>query len=72
MMAIMREDSNFADPRINWKGETSPEGLRQRAYRTHNPGNVGNVDSGANKDFNTWQDGVNAVAENLHKRIPRY
>ena len=68
MMAMMRQDSNFADPRINSLGKMSPIGLRQRAYRYHNPGNVGDTDSGANVDWGTWQAGVNAVAQNLAYR----
>jgi hypothetical protein len=68
-MAMMQQDSNFADPRMNDQGKISPVGARQRAYRTFNPGNVGNVDSGANVNRKDWQSGVNALAQNLAKRI---
>jgi hypothetical protein len=34
--------------------------------RTHNPGNVGNNDTGATKDWGTWQQGVDAVASWLN------
>lgn len=69
MMAIMQEDSGFANPGINSQGKMSPIGPRQRAYRYHNPGNVGNTDSGANVDMKTWQNGVDAVAKNLNSRV---
>ena len=35
---------------------------------TFNPGNVGNVDSGATHTFASWQDGVNACAIQLARR----
>lgn len=35
---------------------------------THNPGNVGNVDSGATQDLGTWQAGVEACAVQLARR----
>ncbi len=36
--------------------------------KTNNPGNVGNEDSGKTTKLNSWQDGVNAAAEQLAKR----
>ena len=37
------------------------EGFKKgtRSYRTHNPGNIGNTDSGQNKVINTLDDGIN-------------
>lgn len=37
--------------------------------KTFNPGNVGNTDSGATRNFGSWQVGVDAVAENMSKRV---
>jgi hypothetical protein len=54
ILAIMQQDSTF--------------GTAGKAVRTKNPGNVGNTDSGATKAFQSWEDGVLAVAENLAKR----
>lgn len=51
MTAIMAQDSSM--------------GTAGKAVRTKNPGNVGNTDSGGTKQFNSWQEGVDAVAENL-------
>ena len=36
--------------------------------RTFNPGNVGNVDSGATKNMGDWQSGVDALAGNISRR----
>ena len=72
MMAIMQQDSNFADPRMDRNGVKHSDIVtgedRQRAVKFFNPGNVGNVDSGSNVDFGDWQAGVNAVAQNLARR----
>lgn len=48
---------------------THQEGFRpgSRSFRTNNPGNIGNTDSGANKGFKTLTDGVVAQAEHLVK-----
>ncbi len=54
MLAIMQQDSSF--------------GTAGRAVSTMNPGNVGNVDSGASRGFSSWEEGVRAVADNLNKR----
>ena len=54
MMAIMQQDSSF--------------GTAGKAVRTFNPGNVGNVDSGAEVNYGNWQAGVDAVAKNLAGR----
>lgn len=51
MTAIMAQDSSM--------------GTAGKAVRTKNPGNVGNTDSGGTKQFNSWQEGVDAVAKNL-------
>lgn len=54
MVAIMQQDSSL--------------GTKGKAVGTKNPGNVGNTDSGATQGFNSWLDGVLAVAKNLSKR----
>lgn len=51
MVAIMAQDSSM--------------GTAGKAVRTKNPGNVGNTDDGSTQNFNSWQEGVNAVAKNL-------
>ena len=40
---------------------THQEGFKKgsRSYRTNNPGNIGNTDSGANKTTRTLEDGIN-------------
>ncbi|MFA4871632.1 MAG: hypothetical protein WC610_01025 [Patescibacteria group bacterium] len=48
MMAIMEQDSSFA--------------TAGKAVRTLNPGNVGNDDSGNLRTYDSWQEGVTAVA----------
>ena len=58
VLAIMKNDSTY--------------GTAGRGARTHNPGNVGNTDSGASKDWWTREAGVEAVAQNLHYRIAEY
>lgn len=54
ILAIMQQDSTF--------------GTAGLAVRTKNPGNVGNTDSGATRTYNSWRDGVYAVARNLSGR----
>ena len=48
---------------------THMEGFRKgsRPYRTNNPGNVGNTDSGANKKLVTLSDGIQLQADHLKK-----
>lgn len=53
MAAIMQVDSGF--------------GQRGLGSKTHNPGNVGNMDDGSKKDFGTWDAGVEAVAKWLSR-----
>jgi len=53
MMALMQFDSMYG---------TLGEGAR-----LHNPGNIGDDDLGNTVDYVTWQNGVNAVAEWLHR-----
>ena len=48
MMAIMEQDSSF--------------GTAGKAVRTLNPGNVGNNDAGDTVTYESWQEGVTAVA----------
>ena len=48
MMAIIEQDSSF--------------GTAGKAVRTLNPGNVGNDDSGNTRTYESWQEGVTAVA----------
>lgn len=40
---------------------------KSRSYRTNNPGNLGNTDSGNNKSFSTLEAGIKAQAEFLRK-----
>ena len=54
ILAIMQQDSSF--------------GTAGKAIRTKNPGNVGNTDSGAERIYPSWRDGVFAVAKNLSQR----
>src|SRR3990167_4186775 len=53
MMAIIEQDSSF--------------GTAGKAVRTLNPGNVGNNDSGNLVTYESWQEGVTAVAEWLNR-----
>ena len=53
MMAIMEQDSRFGTVGI--------------ATSTLNPGNVGNDDSGNTRAYESWQEGVTAVAEWLNR-----
>ena len=53
MMAIIEQDSSFA--------------TAGKAVRTLNPGNVGNDDSGNLRTYDSWQEGVTAVAEWLNR-----
>ncbi len=54
ILAIMEVDSHYGTD-------------GDRAILNKNPGNVGNVDSGQNRSFPSWQAGVDAVAEWLNK-----
>jgi hypothetical protein len=40
--------------------------------RTHNPWNVWNDDAWNLRTFNSWQEWVDACADNLKKRIDKY
>ena len=53
---------------------THQEGFnpKSRSYRTNNPGNVGNTDSGANKALKTLEDGIRLQAEHIEKIIVIY
>src|SRR3989344_9617027 len=53
MMAIMQLDSQFGTVGV--------------AVRTLNPGNVGNDDDGNTRHYESWQEGVTAVAEWLSR-----
>ena len=53
MMAIMEQDSRFGTVGI--------------ATSTLNPGNVGNDDAGNTRTYESWQEGVTAVAEWLNR-----
>jgi hypothetical protein len=53
MMAIMEQDSRFGTVGV--------------AVGTLNPGNVGNDDSGNTRHYESWQEGVTAVAEWLNR-----
>jgi peptidoglycan hydrolase-like protein with peptidoglycan-binding domain len=56
------------------------EGFRKgtRSYRTNNPGNIGNTDSGANVQIKSLKDGIqrqvnyiNSVANGMHRAFPQ-
>src|SRR3989344_893634 len=53
MMAIMEQDSSLGTAGV--------------AVRTRNPGNVGNDDDGNTRTYESWQEGVTAVAEWLSR-----
>jgi len=55
LMALIQQDSMYGT-----KGEGAD---------LHNPGNVGDDDAGHTRDYGTWQNGVDAVAEwmNQHR-----
>jgi len=53
IMAIMEQDSRFGTAGV--------------AVRTRNPGNVGNDDDGNTRTYDSWQEGVTAVAEWLSR-----
>lgn len=55
LLAIMEQESRF--------------GTLGRAAYTFNPANVGNVDSGANRNWGSWSGGVQALANNINKRV---
>jgi peptidoglycan hydrolase-like protein with peptidoglycan-binding domain len=55
------------------------EGFRKgtRAYRTNNPGNIGNTDSGSNRSASNLKEGIlrqvsyiNSIVDNRHKAFP--
>jgi hypothetical protein len=58
LMAFMKNDSHY--------------GTAWLATTTHNPGNVWNMDDGSTKDRWTREKGVDAVGDNLQKRIEVY
>jgi hypothetical protein len=53
LIAMMQQDSSL--------------GTRGLGAKTFNPGNVGNDDSGATRNYGSWSAGVNAVAQWLSK-----
>lgn len=46
---------------------THQEGFlkKSRSFRTNNPGNIGNTDSGANRGFKSLSDGIKAQADHI-------
>jgi len=54
ILAIAKQEANYA--------------TLGRAARTFNPGNVGNVDSGSNINWGSWQNGLDALARNISRR----
>jgi len=54
ILAIAKQEANYA--------------TLGRAARTFNPGNVGNVDSGSNVNWGSWQAGLDALARNISRR----
>jgi predicted 3-demethylubiquinone-9 3-methyltransferase (glyoxalase superfamily) len=53
IMSMMQQDSSF--------------GTAGKAVRTYNPGNVGNDDAGNERNYGSWEQGVEAVAEWLSR-----
>jgi len=49
--------------------QESGSGTLGRGKRTHNPGNIGNVDDGSNKEMGTWENGWVALINNIARRI---
>jgi hypothetical protein len=45
----------------------SSVGTKGKGARGKNAGNVGNMDDGSTRKFNTWEDGLDAVASWLKK-----
>ena len=58
IMAIIKNDSSYWTA---WKWE-----------RTKNPWNVWNMDDGSTKNFNTWQEWLNAATKVLKDRVDEY
>tara|TARA_R110000868_G_scaffold78911_3_gene224742 strand:- start:3883 stop:4497 length:615 start_codon:yes stop_codon:yes gene_type:complete len=89
---LSREILNEYIPALNKALENDPYGLRllctimthqegfksgSRSYRTNNPGNIGNTDSGLNKNIETLEEGVLAqknyisrIIDGKHKAYP--
>lgn len=53
IMAFMQAESAF--------------GTKGLGATTNNPGNIGNITGSTSQKYNTWQDGVNAIADWLNK-----
>lgn len=56
------------EPLVAIMQQESQLGTAGTGAKTFNPGNVGNVDSGATKNMGSWQTGVNAVAQQMAQR----
>ena len=49
--------------------QESGSGTLGRGKRTHNPGNIGNVDDGSNKEMGTWENGWVALINNIASNV---
>lgn len=68
---IMNASSQYnIDPNLltSVLAHESDFGTAGAATTTYNPGNVGNTDNGSTRTFKSWQQGVNAAANELARR----
>lgn len=68
---IQIAQQNNIDPKLMLAimGQESSYGTAGRAVKTFNVANIGNVDSGANTNWGTWENGIQALAKNINQRV---